>query len=68
MPRRERSKFFVWAARVKDKTRQRYRKAVNDFITWCDENNIEAERTRDLDWALFLFRFFVANFGCPPRR
>jgi len=52
MPRRERSKFFLWAARVKDKTRQRYRKAVNDFITWCDENNIEAERTRDLDWAL----------------
>ena len=51
MPR-GRSNFFLLAAKVKDSTRQRYREAVDEFISWCDDNRIRADSNDDLDWAL----------------
>lgn len=52
MPRRELSEFFLLAAKVKDSTRQRYREAIQQFFNYCDDNNIDADTTSELDWAL----------------
>lgn len=40
------------AAKVKESTRQRYKSAVDDFISWCDDNRVRADSNDDLDWAL----------------
>jgi integrase len=53
MMHRGEAKFFLLLAKVKDSTRKLYKKAVHEFIKWCDDNDISAETNDDLDWYLW---------------